>query len=131
MEKDFEGWNQLKQRLHSKDDTHIASIKEREIWWCSVGVNIGNEEDGHNERYNRPVLIIRKFNRYSFWGVPLTSRVKESRFYYPLEIKGKKACAMLSQLKLYDCRRLHGKMIGKLPDKPFAAIKTALVQLLQ
>jgi hypothetical protein len=44
----FQGWHTLKERLHNKLDTQIISIKEREIWWCSIDINIGDEENGHN-----------------------------------------------------------------------------------
>ncbi len=30
--------------------------------WCSIGINVGDEEDGKNELYERPVLVIKKFN---------------------------------------------------------------------
>lgn len=33
---------------------------EREIWWCSLGVNIGFEQDGTNDLFERPVLVIKK-----------------------------------------------------------------------
>ena len=38
------------------------TIKERDIWWCSIGVNIGDEIDGKNELFHRPVLILKKFS---------------------------------------------------------------------
>ena len=72
--KDFDGWNPIKKSL---DDTKSTpTFKEREIWWCSVGINIGHESDGKNELYHRPVLIIRKFSKRLFWGIPTTSQNK-------------------------------------------------------
>ncbi len=68
MIKDFENWNKLKQKLESRKN--IPTFKEREIWWCSIGVNIGCEEDGKNQLFNRPILIIRKFNNNMFLGAP-------------------------------------------------------------
>jgi mRNA interferase MazF len=59
MQKDFPGWHRHKEQLHAQHQT--PTFQEREIWWCSVGVNIGHEMDGKNQFYNRPVLIVRKF----------------------------------------------------------------------
>src|SRR6266446_7685513 len=60
MQKDFPGWHRQKAQLHAQHQT--PTFQEREIWWCSVGVNVGHEMDGKNQFYNRPVLIVRKFN---------------------------------------------------------------------
>ncbi len=81
--KDFHGWHMLKQNLDNRQGASIPTIKEREIWWCSIGVNVGDEEDGHNELYNRPVLIVRKFNARIFWGVAMTTQMKDDPCYFP------------------------------------------------
>jgi hypothetical protein len=47
MQKDFPGWHYHKERLHAQH--HTPTFQEREIWWCSVGVNIGHEMDGKNQ----------------------------------------------------------------------------------
>jgi hypothetical protein len=41
MQKDFPGWHRHKEQLHAQHQT--PTFQEREIWWCSVGVNIGHE----------------------------------------------------------------------------------------
>jgi hypothetical protein len=56
MQKDFPGWHRQKERLHAQH--HTPTFQEREIWWCSVGVNVGHEMDGKNQFYNRPVLMV-------------------------------------------------------------------------
>jgi hypothetical protein len=43
-EKDFEGWHRLKQS--TEEDAPCPTFNDREVWWCSVGVNIGHEIDG-------------------------------------------------------------------------------------
>jgi hypothetical protein len=47
MQKDFPGWHRHKEQLHAQHQT--PTFQEREIWWCSVGVNIGHEMDGKNQ----------------------------------------------------------------------------------
>jgi mRNA interferase MazF len=56
MEKNFNEWNFLKQNLDKKEKTIF--FKERDIWWCSLGLNIGHEENGKNTYFTRPILVI-------------------------------------------------------------------------
>jgi mRNA interferase MazF len=130
--KNFEGWNKVKQKLHGKTDSETVTVAEREVWWCSIGINVGCEEDRHNELYNRPVIVVKKFSSHAFWGVPLTTKIKESRLYLPIEFKGEKVCALLSPLRLYDTKRLtsHKSRMGKLSHNQFNAVKTALKEFL-
>lgn len=41
MEKDFDKWNNLKKEIEIKSTEFI--IKEWEIWWTYLGLNIQNE----------------------------------------------------------------------------------------
>ena len=38
--KEFDKWNELKSTLHNKKDK-IVIPKEREVYWASIGLNIG------------------------------------------------------------------------------------------
>ncbi|HLD76903.1 MAG TPA: type II toxin-antitoxin system PemK/MazF family toxin [Rickettsiales bacterium] len=98
MIKDFDIWNKLKTKLDSKPTP--PSFKEKEIWWCSLGINIGHEENGKNQLFNRPVLVIRKFNKHIFLGIPLTTKIKYNKFYFNFVFKGNNQCAMLSQIRV-------------------------------
>jgi mRNA interferase MazF len=106
--KDFDSWNEQKKIIHEKDKNVL--FKERDVWWCSIGLNIGHEEDGKGETFNRPVLIIKKFNKRLFWCIPLTTKVKDNKYYYSFDIKGRIQCAMLTHLRLYDASRLTSRM---------------------
>lgn len=102
----------------------------REIWWCSIGLNIGHEQDGKGTKFNRPVLVIKKFNNRLFWGVPLTTQIKDNKHYYHFTFKGNKQCAMLTHLRLWDANRMTTRM-GKLGQKNFADIKLHLQEYLK
>jgi len=128
MKKDFDTWTTQKKDLHIT--TRDIIFKEREIWWCSIGVNLGHEEDGKGTKYNRPVLIVRKFNKRLFWGVPLTTQVKNSSHYHKFTLNNKDQCAMLTQLRLWDVTRLDNKM-GQLGRNEFQAIRNDLISYLQ
>lgn len=130
--KDFEGWLPVKEQINNEEKA--PTFKEREIWWCSIGINVGYEMDGKNRHYNRPVLIVRKFNTRLFWGVPLTTQVKDNPYYFLLDYQGKdgnprKRCVMLSHLRLYDSKRLHDKM-GRLSHQDFENVRDALRNLI-
>ena len=64
-------WCALKIALWGKTDRIV--FKQAEIWWCSVGMNIGEESFGKGARFTRPILIFRKFTSNSFLGLPMTT----------------------------------------------------------
>lgn len=70
MVKEFEKWNKKKQLLETRNAR--VFYHSREIWWCALGVNIGTEQDGTGELFDRPVLVIKDFNQHMFFGVALT-----------------------------------------------------------
>lgn len=103
--KDFLNWFRLKVRL----DVYMHKpplFKDGEIWWCSIGENIGGEISGKGSYFRRPVLVIRKLDKFSFIGIPLTSQPKIGTWYYKLVIKDKENYAVLSQMRNVDYRRM-------------------------
>ena len=128
--KDFDKWNELKKNLNNSEKSKSFYFKEREIWWCSLGVNIGFEEDGKHDLFERPVLIIKKFNNEVLWILPLTGRHKDGRYYYNFTYKNNPESVILSQVRLIDRKRLHRK-IWMLPENDFQQIKKLTVNLLQ
>lgn len=102
---------------------------EREIWWCSIGINVGHEVDGKGKNFNRPLLIVRKFNNRLFWGIPLTTQIKQNPFYLQIRFQEQQQCVLLTHLHLWEGKRLTHKM-GKLPNSYFQEIKQDLSHLL-
>jgi mRNA interferase MazF len=127
MDKDFESWNALKRTINQIKEPVI--FKERDIWWCSVGLNIGHEENGKNQFFTRPVLVIKKFNRNMFFGVPLTTKVKENKYYHKICVGGKSGCVMLSQLRVVSSNRLK-RRIEELPKRQFCEVKKKLSDII-
>jgi mRNA interferase MazF len=124
MSKDFNGWNHKKQEVHNAKGAPF--FHEREVWWCSLGVNVGSEQDGTGANYDRPVVVVRGFNKDLFFGVALTGKKKRGRYYFPLgQIEGREATAVLSQVRLIDAKRLVRKA-QTLNEALFAELKTAL-----
>lgn len=118
-EKPFQQWHILKAQLHRKEN--VIYFHEREIWFCSLGVNVGFEQDGKNEWFERPILILRKFNNFIFWAIPLSSTQKIGVYYHAYQLYGRSYTAILSQLRLLDVRRLSRK-VGTIPKGDFDQI---------
>ena len=123
----FVKWTKLKIRLHVSD--RDIRFREREIWWCSLGKNIGYEQDGKNEMFERPILILKKFNNDIFWGLPFTSQEKTGKYYYQCLYKGKKFIAILSQLRLVSSKRLL-RRIRTLSKSNFTEVKKCIKNFL-
>jgi mRNA-degrading endonuclease toxin of MazEF toxin-antitoxin module len=123
MEKNFNNWNLLKQKLDQRKT--LPSFEEKEIWWCHLGLNVGDEENGKGDSYHRPVLIIKKFNNRLFSAVPLTTQIKEKHYYRKIVFKEREQCVILSQFRVLDSKRLDRKM-GKLSKKQYKEIREIL-----
>ena len=119
MEKDFDSWNILKKKLDENKKSPF--FKARDVWWCSIGLNVGDEENGKSQFFSRPVLVIRKFNSRLFLGLPLTTQVKENKYYHKITFKNAQQCAMMSQLRILESRRMRSRM-GDLPKGQFEEI---------
>ncbi len=126
MEKHFDQWNIFKQRLDLEHK--VPTFKQKEIWWCSIGVNIGHEENGKNQFFNRPVLIVRKFNNHIFLGVPLTTKIKDNKFYHTISVKSKNQSAMLSQIRVWESKRLTHKM-GEIGEDEFKVMRKKIKEM--
>jgi len=128
--KDFDGWNELKKGLAGKKE--LPEFQVRDVWWCSLGANLGFEEDGKGEDFRRPVLVLRKFNKNMFVGLPLTSRAKDNKFHYKLpkyRNDGRDSYVILSQVKLLSVNRLTRK-IYRIEDSVHCGILGRLGELL-
>lgn len=79
MGKNFYRWSREKIRIENNKEI-LPIFHEQEIWWCSIGINIGDEEDGKNTFYERPVLVVRKFSNKLAWVVPLTTKLRDGVF---------------------------------------------------
>jgi mRNA interferase MazF len=125
--KEFDSWN-----THKKDINVLQReiyFYTREVWWVRLGVNIGFEQDGTGEVFERPVVILKKYNPNVFLCVPLSTTQKTGKYYFLVGmVEDRHATAILSQIRLLDAKRLinHAGII----DVPtFDALVTALVKV--
>lgn len=106
--KDFDSWNQHKKFLDNSQ--RIFFPHEREIWWCSLGLNIGTETDGKNENFERPILIMRVYNKEAVFILPITSKYKLDNFHCKINGPGRDVWVKLTQGRVIDTRRLSRKV---------------------
>ena len=104
MKKDFDGWNAKKSDLNNIQN--VPFFREREIWFCHIGLNISSEEDGSGKDFLRPVLIMKKTSKTAFIGIPLTRTPRFGKFYFPINDDHGASSIILSQIRAMDARRL-------------------------
>ena len=125
--KNFDSWNELKKIIDRKNNTPDNFPKEGEVWMSSVGLNIGYEQNGSEDNFSRPMLVIKKFNNHMFWAVPLSTKQKDFDFYFNyIDPNNQKVSAILAQMKLVSVKR----DIYVMPDKVFDQIKHKLKSFL-
>ena len=100
----FDEWNSLKKELHvSQKDLFV---REREVYFLHIGHNIGKEQNGRNS-FLRPVLVYKKLSHNLFVGIPLTTKKRDGRYYFPFSYKkNKTSYALLNQIRTFDTKRI-------------------------
>ena len=126
--KDFDSWNTRKKAIHNSGENKF--YHPRDIWWCSLGVNIGFEQDGVREEKSRPVLILKGLSKNTCLVIPLTTSLNK----HPMRIflgvvDNRKASAIISQMRVVDTKRLFRK-IGILNKEKFEEIRKTVKGLI-
>lgn len=125
--KHFLEWIGLKERLHNAMHKPPL-VSEREIWWASVGENVGSEIDGKNSLFSRPVIIYKKLAHGFYFVIPTTTKSREGTWYASFKQHDREMIACLHQARAIDHRRLSSK-IGTLDDNDFGRVKTGFNRL--
>ncbi|MEK9166975.1 MAG: type II toxin-antitoxin system PemK/MazF family toxin [Patescibacteria group bacterium] len=125
--KRFLEWIGLKEKLDSI--IHQAPhVSEGEIWWASIGENVGAEINGKSQDFSRPVIIFRKLAHGFYLVIPTTTKIKSGTWYVKFREKNLEVCACLHQLRSIDYRRLH-RRLGELEHVDFEQIKIGFKNL--
>jgi hypothetical protein len=99
MLKGFSEWFGLKTKLHERRQIPPL-VSEREIWWASVGENVGSEINGKSAPFSRTVIIYKKLSHGFYFVIPTTTQKKlGSWFVRP------RACIKLARSIMVVCRR--------------------------
>ena len=129
MTEKFNNWNELKQDIHSKE-TNIK-FKKGDIYFMSVGQNIGYEQYGKGNEFLRPVLVYKKLSKETFVGIPLTSKQKNGTYYFSFKYKkGTVSTAMFNQIKVFDIKR-HKYYDGYINRNLFKKLEMRLLEFMK
>ena len=127
MLKRFAEWITLKSDLHQSEQ-QPPLVSEREIWWASVGENVGSEINGKSKLFSRPVIIYKKLSHGFYFVVPTTSQSKEGSWFVPIRYKDKPMVACLHQARAIDYRRLSSRL-GQLDGDDFSDVQIGFHRL--
>ena len=131
MDDQYNKWNKVKKEIAS--EKIFVGFKNRDIFYMKMGKNIGFEQDGKGNNFVRPVVIVKGFNKEMFLGIPLSTKIKDGRFYYRFEFNKKdeiiENIALLSQVRLFSTKRLLNK-IGMMHIKDFENMKNKFKKLI-
>ena len=130
--KHFDEWNSLKKELNDRNDLDnvVVMAKPKDLWWCHVGVNIGSEQDGKNNEFERPIIVIAKLSTSTYLVVPTTSKFKEDQHRIKTRTHDDKfSFALTDQIKVIDSKRLKRK-IGVIVDDDFILLKNNIITII-
>jgi mRNA-degrading endonuclease toxin of MazEF toxin-antitoxin module len=128
MQKRFSEWIKIKEKLDGLSREKAASFEEKEVWWCSIGENVGNEENGKNYDFVRPVLVLTKYDEFNFFAIPLSTKIKKGNWYVDLFFQRSNHVAVVNQGRSLSALRLQNR-IGTLDDGDYKKIKAGFGQL--
>ncbi len=122
---EFDKWNLQKKMMENKTERRF--YHEREVRWCRLGKNIGFEEAGSGDRFERPVLILKSISRETCFVLPLTTSNKKHSMRLRID---NESVALLSQVRVIDTKRLSNYMKTISEDK-FKEIKNAIQRMFE
>lgn len=106
---EFFVWTKDKIKHHFKKiEKKKVYFREKEIWWVALGKNVGLEINGKHDLFERPVLIIKKYNQHTCFVLPLTTQIKEPLPWYQIVIDFdlKRSAINITQGRVISSRRL-------------------------
>jgi len=118
---------QLKKKLHIST-FKSPLITEGNIWWASIGENVGKEINGKSNLFSRPVLIFKKISRETFLGLPLTTQKRKGTWYVAIRQGNCDIIVILAQARVLDSKRLSSR-IGSIDDEDMKKVKTGFARL--
>ena len=121
-------WNEIKKETE-QENTKVY-FKERDIFWTRLGENIGFEQNGKGDQFQRPILIVKRYTNDMFLGVPLSTTKRDGSFFFQFSfVANQRSTALLVQHKLYSKKRLL-KKIGMINKDDFENLKRKLHDLI-
>ena len=125
--KHFKKWLSLKSNLDALR-FKPPFVSNGDIWWASIGENVGSEISGKSKLFSRPVIVIKKLSHGFYFVVPTTTSKRDGSWYVKIRQQEKEMRACLHQARSIDFRRLSNKL-GRLDDEDIKRVKNAFLNL--
>ena len=125
----FMDWSSRKVQIHFASHREVL-FHESEIWWANLGENVGSETNGKNFRFEKPVIILKKYSHNLLFTIPCTSRLKEGSWFFAFRIEGRPRRALIAQGRSISSKRLIRRMC-RLEEKIFIDIQNAFLRLIK
>jgi mRNA interferase MazF len=125
--KRFLEWIRVKESLDG-NRTKPPIFREGQIWWCHIGENVGHELNGKGKNFTRPIYIVKKYDKKTFLGLPLSTKEKTGIWYAPIRFRNINQTILLSQARTTDYRRLR-EQIGELRNPDQERLKKLFLDL--
>ena len=128
----YNRWNIKKQNIHflQRLEEDELYFKEGDVWWCSIGLNVGNESFGKGKNFRRPVLVLKKLSADLCVALPLTSQIKIGTWFVNVTLNGEDRYVMMYQIRALNKKRFTVK-IGEIDGADFKKVKEKLKTLLE
>ncbi len=84
------------------------------------------EIDGKSENYERPVVVLKVYNKESLLVLPLTTKVKTDQFHHEITTEKRNVSAKLTQSRVISSKRLM-RRIETLSDSEFRKLKREFI----
>jgi mRNA interferase MazF len=117
----------LKERLHNIVGKPPL-VSQGDIWWASVGENVGSEVNGKSALFSRPVIIFKKLAHSFYFAIPTTTKIRQGTWYVEFRQRERDMVACLHQARAIDYRRLSSNL-GTLDDEDYSRIKSGFNSL--
>lgn len=127
-DQDFDSWNTVKKGINR--EARLPIYKQGDIWWASVGQNVGSESFGKHELYMRPVLVLKKLSAYMCIAVPLSTQPKSGSWFVEITIRGEKQYALIYQTKAMSVYRFQNR-IAQLDETDMQKVKVGIKELFE
>ncbi|MBP9864121.1 type II toxin-antitoxin system PemK/MazF family toxin [Patescibacteria group bacterium] len=120
----------MKRKIRLQVLTRVIYFYEREIWWASLGENIGSEENGKHAQFERPVIVLKRVSADLLFVIPISTVIKSGSWYVTFDFHGGQRSALLVQTRSISSQRLIRKM-GTIERKVFLVIQKTFISYIQ
>lgn len=128
----FDEWNIKKKNIQffERPPGEEIYFREGDVWWCSIGLNVGSESFGKGKNFRRPVLVIKKLSADLCIALPITSQQKIGTWFENITLNNENRYIMLYQIRVLNKKRFTIK-IGDINYLDFKRVKEKLKTLLE